>query len=59
MATYELSPRVQLHWIPSGDHSFKPTRRSGLREAENLAAAVAWSDRFLRELLGTPAPTPG
>ncbi len=26
--TYSLSPAVQLGWLPSGDHSFKPTRRS-------------------------------
>ncbi len=49
--TYSLSPQVQLRWIPSGDHSFKPTHSSGLSEAENRAGAVALSDRFLRELL--------
>ncbi|WP_216900878.1 alpha/beta family hydrolase [Synechococcus sp. CCY 9618] len=49
---YSLSPEVQLGWIPSGDHSFKPTRRSGLSEAENWATAVAWSDGFLRGVLG-------
>ncbi|WP_255095058.1 alpha/beta fold hydrolase [Synechococcus sp. J7-Johnson] len=49
--TYSLSPQVQLRWIPSGDHSFKPTRSSGLSEAENWATAVALSDQFLRQLL--------
>ncbi len=49
---YTLSPAVQLGWIPSGDHSFKPTRSSGLSEAENWATAVAWSDGFLRRVLG-------
>ena len=39
--------QVRLGWIPSGDHSFKPTRRSGLSEAEDWATAVAWGDRFL------------
>ncbi len=34
------------------DHSFKPTRSSGLSEAENWATAVAWSDGFLRGVLG-------
>jgi predicted alpha/beta-hydrolase family hydrolase len=48
---YSLSPQVQLGWIPSGDHSFKPTRSYGLSEAENWATAVALSDRFLRQLL--------
>jgi predicted alpha/beta-hydrolase family hydrolase len=49
--TYDLSPQVRLGWIPSGDHSFKPTRSAGLSEAENWATAVALSDRFLRQLL--------
>lgn len=51
VASYTLSPRVRLGWIPSGDHSFRPTRGSGLSEEENWATAVMWSDRFLRELL--------
>jgi len=48
---YGLSPRVQVEWIASGDHSFKPTKSSGLGEAENWATAVAMADRFLREQL--------
>jgi predicted alpha/beta-hydrolase family hydrolase len=50
--SYRLSPKVQLGWIPSGDHSFKPTRSSGLSEEENWATAVALSDVFLRQVLG-------
>jgi predicted alpha/beta-hydrolase family hydrolase len=49
--TYRLSPEVQLRWIPTGDHSFKPTRSSRLREEENRATAVALGDGFLRQLL--------
>ena len=48
---YSLSPQVHLQWIPSGDHSFKPTRSSGLSEEQTLAAAVACSHGFLSELL--------
>ena len=44
--TYPLSPRVRLEWIPSGDHSFKPTRASGRGEADNWALAVERADRF-------------
>jgi uncharacterized protein len=51
--TYNLSPQVQLRWIPSGDHSFKPTRSSGLSEAENWATAAALSDQYLRQLLSS------
>lgn len=49
--TYDLSPQVQLRWIPCGDHSFKPTRSSGLSEAENWATAVALGDQFMRVCL--------
>lgn len=45
---YSLSPQVQLGWIPSGDHSFKPTRSSGRSEQQNWAKAVTLSDAFLR-----------
>lgn len=45
---YSLSPQVQLGWIPSGDHSFKPTRSSGRSEQQNWATAVTLSDAFLR-----------
>ncbi len=50
--TYTLSPQVQVRWIPSGDHSFKPTCGTGFSEEEKCATAVALSDQFLRELLG-------
>ena len=30
---HALSPQVQVGWITSGDHSFKPTKASGLSEA--------------------------
>jgi predicted alpha/beta-hydrolase family hydrolase len=52
VATYALSPRVQLGWIADGDHSFVPSRRSGRSDGENWATAVAWSDAFLRGLVG-------
>ena len=51
--TYSLSPQMQLGWIPSGDHSFKPTRSSGLSEEENWATAVALNDAFLRQVLSS------
>jgi len=45
--TYVLSSAVQLHWIPDGDHSFKPTKRSGLSEQANLQQAIAAADQFM------------
>jgi hypothetical protein len=41
---------VLVRWIPSGDHSFKPTKSSGLGEAQNWATAVAYGDEFLGQL---------
>ena len=38
---------MQLHWIPDGDHSFKPTKRSGLSEQANLQQAIAAADQFM------------
>ncbi|MFN6337347.1 MAG: alpha/beta family hydrolase [Cyanobacteriota bacterium] len=52
VATYSLSPQVRVEWIPSGDHSLKPTRGSGLSEADTLTRAVERADRFCRDGLG-------
>ncbi|MFM7641875.1 MAG: alpha/beta fold hydrolase [Cyanobium sp.] len=49
--TYALSPRVQVSWIPSGDHSFQPSRASGRSDVENWALAVALADAFCHDLL--------
>jgi predicted alpha/beta-hydrolase family hydrolase len=48
---YPLSALVQLSWIVSGDHSFKPTRSSGLREADTQEMAVSACDGFIRQVL--------
>jgi predicted alpha/beta-hydrolase family hydrolase len=54
---YALSPQVQLGWITGGDHSFQPTRSSGLSETGNLAAAVKLADEFLQaQLLRAGSP---
>ncbi len=56
--SYALSPQVQLGWIAGGDHSFRPTRNSGLSEAGNLAAAVALADAFLQAERQAAGSTP-
>lgn len=38
---YDLSASIQLRWLPDGDHSFKPRKKSGITEADNLQAAIA------------------
>jgi predicted alpha/beta-hydrolase family hydrolase len=40
VAGYRLSPRIRIHWLSDGDHSFKPRKASGLNLADNLAAAA-------------------
>ncbi len=40
VATYRLSPSVQVHWIEGGDHGFRPTRASGRTWEENLCEAA-------------------
>jgi predicted alpha/beta-hydrolase family hydrolase len=44
---YSLSSVIDVQWISAGDHSFKPTRSSGLSEADTWADAVQRADRFL------------
>ena len=39
---YALSLQVQVGCITSGDHSFKPTKASGLSEAQNWARWWGW-----------------
>lgn len=49
---YALSPKLQVEWIPSGDHGFQPRRDSGLTTADTWALAVTRADHFCRECLG-------
>lgn len=37
---YELASTVSVQWLPDGDHSFNPRKRSGLTEADNRKGAV-------------------
>lgn len=46
-----LSPLVQLKFIPDGDHSFKPRKKSGVTEAQNLAYAADLLGAFIHEVL--------
>jgi predicted alpha/beta-hydrolase family hydrolase len=40
VATYALSDAIRVVWLPDGDHSFAPRKRSGHTIEANLAAAV-------------------
>lgn len=48
VADYTLSATVDVQWIPDGDHSFKPRKRSGHTLDSNLDLAVRQSVRFLQ-----------
>jgi uncharacterized protein len=47
VAQYRLSQKIQMVWIEDGDHSFKPTKRSGRTEAQNLTEAIAQVRSFV------------
>ena len=40
VAGYELSKKITIHWLPDGDHSFKPRKASGRTLEENLVDAI-------------------
>ncbi len=53
VAHYALSDRIDILWLPDGDHDLKPRRRvTGLTAADHLrtmaAAVAAWVDRLAR-----------
>jgi predicted alpha/beta-hydrolase family hydrolase len=49
---YRLSDRIELAWLPDGDHGFKPRKASGHTEAGNQARCVALLIEFIRGLPG-------
>ena len=48
---YGLPPGIEVEWIPDGEHSLKPRKRSGHTLEGNLAEALERTDGFLRERL--------
>jgi predicted alpha/beta-hydrolase family hydrolase len=47
VAGYTLSKSIRIEWIPDGDHSFKPQKKSGRTEQQNLALAVSLVSEFI------------
>jgi predicted alpha/beta-hydrolase family hydrolase len=37
---YGLSSKIRVHWLPDGDHSFKPRASSGRTQEENWQEAI-------------------
>jgi len=50
VATYELSPVIELLWLTDGDHSFKPRKASGRTELQNWEQAVTAVAAFIQTL---------
>ncbi|MEM7436322.1 MAG: alpha/beta family hydrolase [Myxococcota bacterium] len=50
VAEYSLSQSIEIVWLPDGDHSFKPRKKSGHTESENLRDAVTNIVRFVSQL---------
>lgn len=48
--SYPLSHQVRCHYLPDGEHSFKPRKASGLTEADNQAVAVDHIGAFIHAL---------
>ena len=47
IAGYRLGKNVKLHYLGDGEHSFKPRKKSGRREEQNLAEAIEAMVAFL------------
>ena len=47
---YDLSPAIQVAWIPDGEHSFRPRKASGRTERQNWDAAIGRIATFLAAL---------
>ncbi|MCL9782783.1 dienelactone hydrolase family protein [Vibrio sp. S4M6] len=50
VAEFSLSKSVKVHYIPDGDHSFKPSKSSGFTEEQNIAQAVEVLSQFIFEV---------
>jgi predicted alpha/beta-hydrolase family hydrolase len=44
---FDLSKKIEVVWVPDGDHSFKPRKSTGATEAGNLEMAVEEIATFL------------
>jgi predicted alpha/beta-hydrolase family hydrolase len=40
VAGFKLSKQVRIHWLPDGDHSFKPRKSSGRTQEQNWSEGI-------------------
>jgi predicted alpha/beta-hydrolase family hydrolase len=50
VASYALSPSIEIAWMEDGDHSFKPRKKSGRTHEQNLDAGAEAVVDFIRRL---------
>ncbi|WP_018690824.1 alpha/beta fold hydrolase [Algicola sagamiensis] len=48
---YPISTRINIAYIPDGDHSFSPRKSSGLTQLENLKLATQHTNRWIDEVI--------
>ena len=48
VAGYQLAERVQLQWLESGEHDFKPLKRSGLTQQQLIDQAARAAGSFMQ-----------
>ena len=46
--TYKLSERVQVNYLPDGDHSFKPRKASGYSLEDNINQVIEHTATFIK-----------
>ncbi|WP_411358583.1 alpha/beta family hydrolase [Pseudidiomarina salilacus] len=51
VATYALPKNLELHWLEHGDHSFEPTKRSGIERRDLWQAAIDRVSDFVQKHL--------
>jgi len=51
LSRYQLSEKIELHFMPDGDHSFKPRVKSGLNLAENQLHASRLIAKFIDQMV--------
>ncbi len=47
---YPLSPTIDIHWLPDGDHDFKPRVKSGYTQSQHWEQAADLTLEFIRSL---------
>lgn len=51
VASYALSPAIAFHWVPHGDHDFRPAKGSGVTAKENLTGAAGAAARWIESAI--------